>query len=182
MLENLRSGLRSALKKMVGASDVNEELIDALCKDVQRALLQSDVNVRLVIDITKRIKDRALNEQLPKRLSRKDHIVSILYSELVRLLGYSQEERDSIPKAGKSEDVTLPISAGINVFLMLGIQGSGKTTVTSKLARWLTKHGYRVGVIGTDTWRPGALTQLRMNCVKINVDVFGDESSKDPAK
>ena len=182
MLENLRSGLRSALKKMVGASDVNEELIDALCKDVQRALLQSDVNVRLVIDITKRIKDRALNEQPPKGLSRKDHIVSILYSELVRLLGYSQEERDSIPKPGKSEDVTLPISAGINVFLMLGIQGSGKTTVTSKLARWLTKHGYHVGVIGTDTWRPGALTQLKMNCVKINVDVFGDESSKDPAK
>ena len=79
--------------------------------------------------------------------------------------------------------MTLPISAGkMNIFLMLGIQGSGKTTVTSKLARWLTKHGYRVGVIGTDTWRPGALTQLRMNCVKINVDVFGDESSKDPAK
>ena len=161
MLENLRSGLRSALKKMVGASDVNEELIDALCKDVQRALLQSDVNVRLVIDITKRIKDRALNEQPPKGLSRKDHIVSILYSELVRLLGYSQEERESIPKPGKSEDVTLPISAGINVFLMLGIQGSGKTTVTSKLARWLTKHGYHVGVIGTDTWRPGALTSSR---------------------
>src|SRR6478735_9890490 len=178
MLENLRSGLRSALKKMVGASDVNEELIDTLCKDVQRALLQSDVNVRLVIDITKRIKDRALNEQLPKGLSRKNHIVSILYSELVRLLGYSQEERDSFPKPGKSEDVTLPISAGINVFLMLGIQGSGKTTVTSKLARWLTKHGYHVGVIGTDTWRPGALTQLKMNCVKINVDVFGDESTK----
>lgn len=183
MLENLRSGLRSALKKIVGASDVNEELIDALCKDVQRALLQSDVNVRLVINITKRIKDRALNEQLPKGLSRKDHIVSILYSELVRLLGYSEEERDSIPKAGKSEDVILPVAAGmINVFLMLGIQGSGKTTVTSKLARWLTKHGYRVGVIGTDTWRPGALTQLKMSCVKINIDVFGDESSKDPAK
>src|SRR6476620_512423 len=182
MLENLRSGLRSALKKMVGASDVNEELIDALCKDVQRALLQSDVNVRLVIDITKRIKDRALNEQLPKGLSRKNHIVSILYSELVRLLGYSEDERDSIPKAGKSDDVILPISAGINVFLMLGIQGSGKTTVTSKLARWLTKHGYRVGVIETDTWRPVALTQLKMNCAKINVDVFGDESSKDPAK
>jgi signal recognition particle subunit SRP54 len=183
MLENLRSGLRSALKKIVGASDVNEELIDALCKDVQRALLQSDVNVRLVIDITKRIKDRALNEQLPKGLSRKDHIVSILYSELVRLLGYSEEERDSIPKAGKSEDVTLPVAACmIHVCLMLGIQGRGKTTVSSKWARWLTKPGYRVGVIGTDTWRPGALTQLKMSCVKINIDVFGDESSKDPAK
>jgi signal recognition particle subunit SRP54 len=60
---------------------------------------------------------------------------------------------------------------------MLGIQGSGKTTVTAKLARWLTKHGYRVGVIGADTWRPGALTQLKMNCSKINVEVFGEEQN-----
>ncbi|MGH9973319.1 MAG: signal recognition particle protein Srp19, partial [Nitrososphaeraceae archaeon] len=67
----------------------------------------------------------------------------------------------------------------LNIVLMFGIQGSGKTTVTAKLARWLTKHGYHVGVIGADTWRPGALTQLKMNCVKINVDVFGDESIKD---
>jgi signal recognition particle subunit SRP54 len=67
----------------------------------------------------------------------------------------------------------------LNIVLMFGIQGSGKTTVTAKLARWLTKHGYHVGVVGADTWRPGALTQLKMNCVKINVEVFGDESSKD---
>jgi len=61
---------------------------------------------------------------------------------------------------------------------MLGIQGSGKTTVVSKLARWLTKHGYRVGVIGADTWRPGALTQLKMNCSKINSIVYGEEENK----
>ena len=81
MLDNLRTGLRSALKKIVGASDVNEELVEALCKDVQRALLQSDVNVRLVLSITKNLKDRALNEQPPKGLSRKDHIITVLYSE-----------------------------------------------------------------------------------------------------
>ena len=52
---------------------------------------------------------------------------------------------------------------------MLGIQGSGKTTVIAKFARWLSKHGYRIGVIGADTWRPGALTQLKMNCNKINL-------------
>jgi signal recognition particle subunit SRP54 len=63
---------------------------------------------------------------------------------------------------------------------MLGIQGSGKTTVTAKLARWLTRHGYRAGVIGADTWRPGALAQLKMNCSKINVDVYGNEDSKNP--
>jgi signal recognition particle subunit SRP54 len=180
MLENLRSGLRNAIKKIVGASDVNEEIIDELCKDVQRALLQSDVSVRLVLDITKRIKNRALNEPPPKGLSRKDHIVSILYTELARLLGYADEDGKSLGKPVTSGQRSIPMTTGkVNVFLMVGIQGSGKTTVASKLSRWLTKQGYKVGVIGADTWRPGALTQLRMNCAKTNVEVFGDESVKD---
>jgi signal recognition particle subunit SRP54 len=178
MFDNLREGLRGALKKVVGASDINEELIDSICKDVQRSLLQSDVNVRLVISITQNLKQRALNEQPPKGLSRKDHIVTILYGELAKLLGYSGEIIKTIDKT--QEDVhslaTSFFKAGKqNVVLMLGIQGSGKTTVTAKLARWLTKHGYRVGVVGADTWRPGALTQLKMNCSKINAEVFGDE-------
>ena len=62
---------------------------------------------------------------------------------------------------------------------MLGIQGSGKTTISSKLAKFLTRQGYRVGVIGADTFRPGALVQLRTMCEKSNVEVFGDEKSKD---
>jgi signal recognition particle subunit SRP54 len=180
MFDNLRTSLRTALKKVVGASDINEELIDSLCKDVQRALLQSDVNVKLVITITKNLKDRALNEQPPKGLPRKDHIITILYDELSRLLGYSGE---TIKNTDKSADVAadaLPLRPGKqNVILMLGIQGSGKTTVTSKLARWLTKSGYRTGVIGADTWRPGALTQLKMNCSRIDVEVYGEETSKD---
>lgn len=180
MLENLRTGLRSAIKKIVGASDVNEELIEELCKDVQRALLQSDVSVRLVVEITKRIKYRALNEPPTKGLSRKDHIVSILYSEIARLLGYSEHDEKSLAKPDVLEHDFLPLTNDkVNVFLMVGIQGSGKTTVTAKLSRWLTKHGYHVGVIGADTWRPGALTQLKMNCVKTNVEVFGNESTKD---
>ena len=180
MFDNLRTSLRTALKKVVGASDINEELIDSLCKDVQRALLQSDVNVKLVITITKNLKDRALNEQPPKGLPRKDHIITILYDELSRLLGYSGE---TIKNTDKSTDVAadaLPLRPGKqNVILMLGIQGSGKTTVTSKLARWLTKSGYRTGVIGADTWRPGALTQLKMNCSRIDVEVYGEETNKD---
>jgi signal recognition particle subunit SRP54 len=180
MFDNLREGLRGALKKVVGASDINEELIDSICKDVQRSLLQSDVNVRLVISITQNLKQRALGEQPPKGLSRKDHIVTILYGELAKLLGYSGDVIKTIDKAqGDDNDPSLAMpffKAGRqNVVLMLGIQGSGKTTVTAKLARWLTRHGYRVGVIGADTWRPGALTQLKMNCSKINVEVFGEE-------
>jgi signal recognition particle subunit SRP54 len=180
MFDNLREGLRGALKKIVGASDINEELIDSICKDVQRSLLQSDVNVRLVLSITQNLKHRALAEQPPKGLSRKDYIVTILYGELAKLLGYSGEVIKTIEK--EQEDDISPATSFFkagkqNIVLMLGIQGSGKTTVTAKLARWLTKHGYRTGIIGADTWRPGALTQLKMNCSKINVEVFGEEQN-----
>ncbi|HXW03323.1 MAG TPA: signal recognition particle protein Srp54 [Nitrosarchaeum sp.] len=179
MLDNLRSSLGAALKKLVGASDVNEELIDSLCKDVQRALLQSDVNVRLVLNITQNLKKRSLEESPPKGLSRKDHIVSILYDELSRLMGYTGDN-NAQNQNNQPEKQLISFSPGkLNIVLMFGIQGSGKTTVTAKLARWLTKHGYHVGVIGADTWRPGALTQLKMNCIKINVEVYGDESNKD---
>jgi len=180
MLDTLRTGLRSALKKIVGATDINEDLIDSICKDVQRSLLQSDVNVKLVISITKNLKERAINEKPPKGLSRKDHIITILYSELAMLLGYSGETIKIVEKSRESDDKVISFKPGKqNIILMLGIQGSGKTTVTAKLARWLTRHGYRVGVIGADTWRPGALTQLKMNCSRINVDVYGEEQNKD---
>jgi len=168
VLDSLRSGLRSALKKLVGASSVDENMIKELAKDVQRSLLASDVNVKLVLDVTNRLQERALHEQPPPGLSRKDHVVKILYDELARLLG---EEKPLSFKPDKT-----------NIVLMLGIQGSGKTTVTGKLARWLSKHGYKVGVIGADTFRPGALIQLKTICNKVNIDVYGDENLKDPVE
>ncbi len=168
VLDSLRTGLRGALKKLVGASNIDENLIKDLAKDVQRSLLGSDVNVKLVLDVTNKLQQRALHEQPPPGLLRKDHIVKILYDELARLLG---EEKPLYFKPNKT-----------NIMLMIGIQGSGKTTVTGKIARWLSKHGYAVGVIGADTFRPGALTQLKMICKKINVDVYGDESLKDPVE
>ncbi len=124
MLDNLRTGLRSALKKIVGASDINEEFIESLCKDVQRALLQSDVNVRLVLSITDNLKNRALKEQPVKGLSRKDHIITILYGELAKLLGYAGETIKSIDKTQRLPDDGISFKAGEqNIVLMLGIQG-----------------------------------------------------------
>lgn len=165
MLDNLKTNLRSAIKKIVSSSGIDEELIKELAKDVQRALLQSDVNVRLVLEITKKLEERSLNETPPPGLSRKDHIVKILYDELAKLLG---NETEFSFQPGK-----------INKVLMLGIQGSGKTTITSKLAKFLTKQGYKVGVIGADTYRPGALVQLKTMCEKSNVEVYGEENNDD---
>lgn len=180
MLETLRTGLRGAIKKIVRASDINEELIDSLCKDIQRALLQSDVNVKLVLEITKRIKERSMNEEPVKGLTRKDHIITILYGELARLLGYAGQTIKSIDKSQQTHDRILQFEPEKqSIILMLGIQGSGKTTVTAKVARWLSKQGYSVGVIGADTWRPGALTQLKMNCSRINTEVYGEEANTD---
>jgi signal recognition particle subunit SRP54 len=181
MLDNLRTGLRSALKKIVGASDINEELIDSLSKDIQRSLLQSDVNVRQVLSITKNLKERALNEQPPKGLTKKDHIITILYNEISSLLGYTGTHIIHIDKTTSIPEDSFNFQPGKkNIILMLGIQGSGKTTCTVKIARWLTRHGYKVAIIGADTWRPGALTQLKMNSIKIKVEVYGEEENKDP--
>ena len=165
MLDGLKTSLGDAIKKIVKSSGIDEELIKELSKDVQRALLQSDVNVRLVLEITKRLEERALNETPPPGLSRKDHIVKILYDELSKLLG-NESEFDF--KSGKQ-----------NKIILVGIQGSGKTTVASKLAKFLTGQGYKVGVVGADTYRPGALVQLKTMCEKSNVEVYGEENNKD---
>ena len=165
MLDDLKTNLRAAIKKIVNSSGIDEELIKELSKDVQRALLQSDVNVKLVFEITKNLEERSLKETPPPGLSRKDHIVKILYDELSKLLG---NETEFSFNAGK-----------INKVLMLGIQGSGKTTITAKLSKFLSKQGYKVGVVGADTFRPGALVQLRTMCEKANIEVYGEEKTKD---
>ncbi|MFP6578150.1 MAG: signal recognition particle receptor subunit alpha [Candidatus Nitrosopelagicus sp.] len=168
MLDNLKSSLRAAIKKIVNSSGIDEELIKELSKDIQRSLLQSDVNVKMVFEITKNIENRSLNETPPPGLSRKDHIVKILYDELAKLLG---NETEFHFQSGK-----------VNKVLMLGIQGSGKTTVTSKLAKFLTKQGYRVAVIGADTFRPGALVQLKTMCEKSDVEVYGENGNENPSE
>ena len=165
MLDGLKDSLGAALKKVIQSYDIDKYLIEGLAKDVQRALIQSDVNVKLVLQVTERIKERAISEDIPPGFSRKDHLVKILHDELSGLLGSASEFEF---KSGKQNRVVL-----------LGIQGSGKTTVASKLSRLLTRQGYKVGVIGADTYRPGALVQLRTMCEKSDVEVYGAERNDD---
>src|SRR3989304_9764565 len=123
-LERLGSSLYEAIKKVFKASVVDEATVKELVQDIQRALLQADVNVKLVLEISKRIEERALNEKVPPGVSRREHIIKVVYEELTRFLG--------------DKPVALKMEAGKKYILMLvGIQGSGKTTHAAKLARYL---------------------------------------------
>lgn len=165
MLDRLKGGLQGALNKIIGASTIDEDVVKEFVRELQRTLLGSDVNARLVFELSARIERRALEDKPPAGLPRKDHIVKILYEELSRIMG--EDGKFDLPK-GRT-----------NVVVMMGIQGSGKTTVVGKLSRYLVKGGYQVGVVGADTFRPGALVQLKTLCNATSTEVFGDESEKD---
>jgi signal recognition particle subunit SRP54 len=168
MLDSLKEGFQGAIKRLLGSSSIDEREIKEFVKDIQRTLLGADVKAQIVLEVSQRIEKRALEEKPPPGLPRKEHIVKILYEEFARILG----------EEGKLD---LPTNRA-NVILMVGIQGSGKTTMIGKLARLLSKRSYRVGVVGADTFRPGAITQLKTICESINVPVFGDEKEKDAVK
>ena len=168
MLDSLREGLQAAVKKLVGSNVVDEKAVKEFVRDLQRALIQSDVNVRLALEITERVQKRALEEKPPAGVTKKDQIVSILYEELARLLGGEGGIRISKDKT--------------NILVMLGVQGSGKTTTTAKLARLYSKRGFKVGVVAADTFRPGAVAQLKTLVASSGVDVYSDEREKDSVK
>ncbi|MEM2971608.1 MAG: signal recognition particle protein Srp54 [Candidatus Bathyarchaeia archaeon] len=168
-LERLGSTLYDALKKIFRASIVDEAAVKELVRDIQRALLQADVNVKLVLDISKRIEERALKEQLPPGISRREHVIKVVYEELTRFLG--------------DKPVPIKIELGKKYTLMLvGIQGSGKTTAAAKLARYFQKRGLKTALICADTYRPGAYAQLQQLANRINVPLYGEPNAKDPVK
>jgi signal recognition particle subunit SRP54 len=168
MLDSLREGLQSAVKKLVGANTVDEKAVKEFVRDLQRALIQSDVNVRIALEVTERVQKRALEEKPPAGVTKKDQIVSILYEELARLLGGEGGLQ-------LSKDKT-------NVLVMLGVQGSGKTTTAAKLARLYSKRGFKVGVVAADTFRPGAVAQLKTLVASTGAEVYSDEREKDSVK
>jgi signal recognition particle subunit SRP54 len=167
VLENLGSNLYNALQKVLRAPVVDEALVKELIRDFQRALLQADVNVSLVMELSQNIQKRALEEKLPPGISRREHIVKVIYDELTRFVGENPQELKVVP--GKR-----------NLLMMVGIQGSGKTTHSAKLARYFQKRGLKVGLICADTFRPGAYNQLNQLADTINVPFYGEEKAKNP--
>ncbi|MCD6242362.1 signal recognition particle protein [Candidatus Bathyarchaeota archaeon] len=169
VLEKLGSSIYQALKKVFRVAVVDEATVKELVRDIQRALLQADVNVKLVLEISKRIEERALKEKLPPGISRKEHIIKVVYDELTRFLG--------------EKPASLKITPGKRRIIMLvGIQGSGKTTAAAKLARYLQKRGVKTALICADTYRPGAYAQLQQLANKINVPLYGNPKEKNPVK
>ena len=168
-LDRLGSSLYDALKKIFRASVVDEATVKELVRDIQRALLQADVNVQLVLGISKRIEERALKEKVPPGISRREHVIKVVYEELTRFVG--------------DKPVPIKMEPGKKKILMLvGIQGSGKTTHAAKLARYFQKRGLKPALICADTYRPGAYAQLQQLANRINVPVYGDLKAKDPVK
>ncbi len=169
MLDNLGTSLKDAVKKLAGKTVIDRAAVDELVRDLQRALLQSDVNVKLVMHLSQAIKQRALDEEpLKGGMGVREHVLRIVYQELVRLMGTPGE-----------------VALGPQTILMAGgLQGgSGKTTTTAKLARYFQrKGGLRVGVICADTFRPGAYEQLKTLCDRIAVPCFGDPKEADALK
>lgn len=168
-LERLGSSLYDALKKVFRATVVDEATVKELVRDIQRALLQADVNVQLVLGISKRIEERALKEKVPPGISRREHVIKVVYEELTRFLG--------------DKPVPLKVEPGKRKLVMLvGIQGSGKTTAAAKLARYFQKRGLKPALICGDTFRPGAYAQLQQLANRINVPSYGDVKAKDSIK
>src|SRR5512136_432696 len=161
MLDNLSTSLKDALKKLAGKTVIDRAAVDELVKDLQRALISSDVNVKLVMDLSKAIRTRSLDEQLPKGTNVREHVLRIVYQELVRLVWASADV--------KLEPQTI---------LMAGLQGSGKTTTTAKLARYFQRKGMKAGVICADTFRPGAYDQLATLCGQSNIPCYGEPAEK----
>jgi len=164
VLEKIGEGLRVALDKVTRAGLVDRAVVEELVKDIQRALLAGDVDVKLVFELTQKIKKRALDEKPQAGITAREHIIKIVYDELVSFLGKKSE----IGLRGK--------------ILLCGLFGSGKTTTAGKLARFCQKKGLRVGLIACDAFRPAAYEQLQQISEQIGVTFFGMKGEKDSAK
>lgn len=166
-METLRSSLLGVVEKIKNSVLLDTKEVDVIIRDLQRVLLKADVDVKLVLEVSENIKKKFLSQEIPSGFSKRDVLIKILYDELVTLLGGESPVRYSIPKTPHR-------------IMLVGIEGSGKTTTAAKLAKYFKDSGYSVGLIAADTYRPGAYEQLQQLASKIGVEFYGDPGSKNP--
>ncbi len=170
VLDKLGDALKASLRTLTGKAFIDEKAINELVKEIQRSLLQADVNVKLVFEVSNQIKERALSEKAPSALQKKEFIVNIVYEELVKFLG------------GEAEQFTTETKKKPFTIMLVGLFGNGKTTTAGKLGLYYKKRGLKVALIQTDTWRPAAYDQLVQLGKQVGVPVYGIKGEKDPEK
>ena len=166
MFESLSDKLQNVMKKLKGQTRITEKDLKDMLREVKFALLEADVNYKVVKDFIANIEQKALGESVMKSLTPGQQVVKIVKDELVELLG-----------SGESK---LNIAANPPTIIMLvGLQGSGKTTLAGKLANYLRKQGKKPLMVACDVYRPAAISQLQTLGKSLNVDVYSEPDSKD---
>lgn len=164
VLDKLGGSLKDTLSKIRNSLTVDRTLVEEILKEIQKALLSSDVNVKLVLEVTKKIRERAINER-NENLTKKEHLITIIYEELAAFLGDGKE---------------FELRDKQNRILLVGLYGQGKTTTSGKLGNYFKNRTKKVALISTDTWRPAAYDQLKQLGNKVEIQVFGDKTAKKP--
>ncbi|HEV7553020.1 MAG TPA: signal recognition particle receptor subunit alpha, partial [Candidatus Angelobacter sp.] len=159
MFENLQEKLQRAFKNLRGQGTLTEENIQEAMKEIRMALLEADVNFKVVKEFIDRVQAKAVGQEVMTALSPAQQIVKIVHDELVEVLG-----KDT----AKLKFASQPPS----VILMAGLQGSGKTTTSGKLASWLKKGGHRPMLVSVDVYRPAARQQLRVVAEAIKANLY----------
>jgi len=166
MLSGLGNALKKTFDKISGSIFLDKKTIDAIVKELQRGLIEADVNVALVAEISKKIREEASEEKIKgKGIDRKEHLVKLLHDEILQMLG------------GEKKELELKKKTKI---MMLGLYGSGKTTTSGKLALYYSKRGKNPCLLGLDVHRPAAADQLEQIGSKIKIPVFIDKKEKNP--
>lgn len=164
--ENLGDKLQGIFKKLKGQGKISEKDLKAALREVRVALLEADVNYKVVKDFINSINERALGKEVIESLTPGQQVIKIVYDELTQLMGGSQSKLEISPKPP-------------TIIMMVGLQGSGKTTSTGKLGRYLKKQGRRPLLVACDIYRPAAIKQLQVLGEQLEIPVFsmGDKTN-----
>ena len=167
MFESITQRFDSIFRNLRGLGKITDGNIDSTIREIRRALLEADVNFIVAKDFVNRVKKSAQGTKVLKSIKPGEQFISIIHKELISVLG--------------DNNIGLELYSGFNVILLVCLQGSGKTTSASKLANKIKEMGKKVSLIAADTYRPGAVDQLKQLGDNIDVPVLYDNSN-DPIK